>query len=325
VDQIHYPKCLAGSGTNPLWAEMGDITHEIRIAAQISRGSDELREKINLKTKLGPALRTAAREKFEIATGNQFLAECVAVAKKQIPAIRAKISALQVQQKTLLPKLRLANVEYLTDRKKKKAELQAQDAAALASGEFWTATPEAIKSYFHPPFSKNYLADVSAPWRAALFLECESSGWKAGKGDWRHKLVATGRAYLCGIDDNGDEWGYHIRLRLNYDQFGDMQLCATVDEAVMELFHAPADALVAAQRQGDLLFCPAPIPPGTEMRPQEKWEIRESHEVWSPGLRRNGNYLQSNRDIVITHTSHEMLVLPPGSYQLHTIAAAAAD
>ena len=62
-----------------------------------------------------------------------------------------------------------------------------------------------------------------------------------------------------------------------------------------------------------------------KMVPQEKWEVRESHEIWSPGLERNGRYIRSNCDIAVSHSSHEMIILPAGEYRLHVSRVEDAD
>lgn len=159
--------------------------------------------------------------------------------------------------------MRAENSKYLADRKATKAAEREADALALKEGRFWDASKEALKGYFHPPFDKNYLADVSEKWRAALYLECEGAAWKDYNGNWRHKLVGTGRAYLCGIDDNGDEWGHECRIDLGVDDYGNVGLDADVEDAMAALFEIPARRLRNCERQGDLLFCRETIPTTT--------------------------------------------------------------
>lgn len=325
VDHIKYPRNLRKE-TNPLWLEMSKISMEIINTAKIISEKKSFTEKINEKTKTGPAKRATAREQFEIDTGNQFLADC-RTAKKQIKKLNKKIATLQVQQKILLPQLRKKNSEYLAERRAEKEEIARKNIKAISSGEFWSADKDALKDYFHPPFEKNYLADVSEKWRACLFLACESISYKTAYGNWGHKLSATGMGYLCGIDDNSDEWAHEVDLTgyQGYDDFGDVKLEGEVEWAMAELFDVSLESLSACHRQGDLLFCPALIPAETEMHEQEKWNVRESHEIWSPRLHRNGEYLHSDHEITVSHTSHEMVVLPAGSYKLHTLQVADAD
>jgi len=74
-----------------------------------------------------------------------------------------------------------------------------------------------------------------------------------------------------------------------------------------------------------LLFSPANIPVETEMNMQKKWTPRESHEITSPSLRRNGRYFRSDDEITITHTSHPTVILPAGEYRLYLSQAADVD
>lgn len=325
IDHINYPRNLKKE-KNPLWTEMSIINLEIARIARIISDHKSLAEKINVNTKTGPAKRAVAREQFEISTGNQFLADC-RTAKRQIKKLNKKVAELQSQQKVLLPQLRKVNSEYLAERRAEKEEIARKNTEALVSGNFWNADKAALKDYFHPPFGKNYLSDVSKKWRAALFLECESISYKTVYVNWGHKLGGTGTGYLCGIDDNGDEWGHEVDLSAwqGYDDFDDIKLEGEVEWAMAELFDVPLRDLALCQRQGDLLFCPAQIPELIKMQAEEKWSVRESHEIWSPSLHRNGQYMQSDHEIVISHTSHELIVLPAGSYRLHMLQIADAD
>ena len=326
VDRIAYPKNLARND-NPMWDQMRKLEAEIWSDAEIVKGSDYMNELINARTKIGPARREEAKAIFEIEQGRAFLAaHRISIQKSVLAEIRKQISALQAQQKALLPELRKANSEFLAGRKAKKAELTRQNTEALKSGRFWEAAKDALKNYFHPPFERNYLTDVSEKWRAALYTEMASTAWKAGKGDWRHKNIGTGRGYLCGIDDNGDEWGHPVNLHhyIDFDEYGDMGYVATVEDAMSSLFGVSIRDLEQCQRQGDILFHPEPIP-DIEMKAEDEWEIRESHTVTSPGLQRNGRYIQSKNKITVSHTSHAPVVLPAGNYRIYALQVADAD
>lgn len=324
VDAIHAPKNLRGNHLHPLWQDYWSIERNIDLLARIASSNirDALRTiKINAATKSGPERRSEAKINFEIEAGTAFLAAHKA-AVKSLPCIARQISALQADQKKILPELRRANSEYLSERKSAKSAERQADADAIASGRFWDASREALKSYFHPPFDKNYLADVSEKWRAALYVEAKSTGWKNSYGTWSHKLVSTGRAYLCGIDDNGDEWGHRVILQPAEDQYGNASLTDySVAEAMCNLFdgYLNIGKINACTRQGDLLFCPETIPP-VELHPQpEPWDIRESHAISSPGLYRNGRWFRSDAEITVSHTSHAPVTLPPGEYRLYTL------
>lgn len=394
VDAIHYPKSLAPTwvkmedGQNvytpagTLWQQMWDITHEITKTATLSErripeGYGFQVIPINLKTKTGPERRAEAKNLWLIETGKQFLIDYHAVtSKRHLSEIRAQITDLQTQQKNLLPKLRESNSIYLAGKKSERQAQAIKNTEALKSGRFWDADRDTLKDYFHPPFDKNYLADVSEKWRAALFCECESISYKRYSGDWGHKLAGTGRGYLCGIDDNGDEWGHRVNgLPQSTDDFGDSQLDSTVEEAMSKLFEIGENLLATCQRQGDLLFCPTTIqkedgpehcancgqprdkhvtkrfpsedgsPEYAELlcddwgysryeshihkavvlSPEQTWSPRESHEITSPSLQRNGQYFKADHEITITHTSHPTVILPPGEYRLHALRVVDAD
>lgn len=284
VDLIQYPKNLSptpyyrsicSDGTmrddnnqivndpaGDLWREMWAHANAIRTVAHIKTGKNEATIKINERKKTGPAERAEAKNQFIIASCRQFLADYKAAASKSnIKKIDKAIADIQAQQKALLPALRKSNSEFCAARKNAKAEQGKKNAAALVSGRFWEADETAIKGYFHPPFDKNYLADVSEKWRAALFLECQSISFKGYNGDWRHKLGGTGRGYLCGIDDNGDEWGFIINnLPQSSDNYGNSALDNTVEEAMANVFQISEADLPKCTRQGDLLFCQTVIP-----------------------------------------------------------------
>lgn len=261
VDEINYPRDLSGNNT-VLWHGMWQITRDICTAADLKRGNASATISINERTKTGPARRAEAKAAWLIEAGTAFLEDYrVVTGKRSLAAVRKQITALQAQQKALLPALRESNSLYLSGKKAEKAEQTRKNAAALASGRFWEADKDTLKGYFHPPFDKNYLADVSERWRAALFLECESISYRDYFDNWRHKLGGTGRGFLCGIDDNGDEWGHEVvGLPQSSDSHGNNGLDNTVEEAMANLFGIRASRLPECTRQGDILFCPVKIP-----------------------------------------------------------------
>lgn len=280
VDEIKYPKNLARDN-NPLWSQMWEIRQQILSAARLKRGAHGGEDyhptviRISAATKFGPAKRHEARCAWEIEAGQAFFEDYKSVAgARNLARIRKTITALQDQQKALIPQMRAANSAFIQLRTQAKQEQARKNEEALKTGRFWEADNEAVKSYFDPPFDKNHLADVSEKWRAALFTECKSSAWKAGRGDWRHKLVGTGAAYLCGIDDNGDEWGHRCNVASMGDH-GDLTPEGTVDDAMSDLFGISVRELANCQRQGDLLFCPAQIPPA-----EDRTVCSECGAVW---------------------------------------------
>lgn len=333
VDTINYPKDLNPEHPRAdLWQQMYDLAIAIRKTATLAdrrnpEGYKDHTIKINARTKNAEAKRADAKAAWQIDVGRQFLADYREVTKKSnLARVRKQIIALQAQQKALLPRLRESNSVYLSARKIQTATQSRKNAEALKSGRFWEADNETLKNYFHPPFNRNYLVDVSPRWRAALYTEMDSTAWKAGSGDWRHKNIGTGQAYLCGIDDNGDEWGHRINLSeyIDLDEYGDMGYAGiTVEDAMAELFDIRKNKLDACIRQGDLLFCMEKIEQGTEIHPHEgPWQIRESHEILSSGLQHNGTYFASQNPIYIRHTSHNMITLPAGEYRLYELQIA---
>jgi len=379
VDEIHYPRSInRPQYTQPMWQQMAKLSGQINavaLSANSPHGVFYSAYPINAKTKSGPARRAEAKANYVTEQGRAFLAALrKACGKRNITLLRAQIAELQTQQKAIIPQMRAANSAYLAGKRTEKAEQQRKNEEALKSGQFWDASKEGLRDYFHPPFNKNHLADVSEKWRAALFTECESTGYKGYDGNWRHKLVPTGRGYLCGIDDNGDEWGHRIEHGLgSYDQYNNLSIEDTVEHAMSLLFEIPERDLKNCERQGDILFCKwairtervercrwchhpknahtqrvqhfddlpdrpylecpdrygeyeASILEPIELHPQNgHWEIRESHTVASPGMLRNGSHIRSANPIVVTHTSHAQVTLPPGDYRIYTLQVQDAD
>jgi len=329
VDEIKYPQRLDVNANAIPWMEMHNIANQIQKRATLDHDSHRETIPINEQTKTGPRLRAEARAAFLLKHGTIFLDNLrKSSTKTRLATLRRDISVLQSQQKEVIKEMRKVNSATILARKEAKAEREKRNQDALTSGEFWKADRDTLKDYFHPPFQKNYLADVSEKWRAALFTECESQMYKDWRGNKRHKLVGTGRGYLCGIDDNGDEWGHAVTIEPGYDEFSDPTIDATVEEAMAELFEIPVQKLENCYRQGDLLFCPELIPKDhrLEMRVQtEPWEVRESHIISGELLERNHEYFQSPYTIKISHTSHQPVTLPAGEYKLYTLQVQDAD
>jgi hypothetical protein len=372
VDSINPPK-NTGAGPHPeLWDMYSAANREIWAvatiytaeSAKIGGGNAKYGWgnwcMIPAKTKSGAAQREKIKIAYELAHGNDVIAHLPTAA--DVRRRQAEIKAWQEWQKQIIGMMRVHNGAVMMSRRTAKQAERQQDAAALAAGEFWRATAEAVKSYFHPPFSKNYLADVSEKWRAALFLECESVNYKRWDKSWGHTLSGTGAGYLCGIDDNGDEWGFEIHnLPQSHDEHGNAALDTTVEDAMCRCFQVRS--LDGCYRQGDLLFRPVKIQtatreeraatcpecgtsntgdhptcwrcgtelpmrtiPPVELHPQPRpWHVRESHTIASAAMVRNGRYFASATPIRITHTSHAPVILPPGEYCMHTLEVPGVD
>jgi len=320
VDQIHYPKNLSGDD-NPLWSEMYAIKRKIVDVSWILNPTNDYYEfDIHKKRKNGPEKREEQKNQLYLEKSNEYLKQLrKACLPSNLKIIRNRITTLQTKQKALLPKLRKANSEYLAGKRAEKVAKQEKNTQALAEGKFWDADKDALKDYFNPPFERNYLVDTSEQWRAALYIECASISYKDNFGNWRHKLSGTNNGYLCGIDDNGDEWGHEVTdLNQAVDYYDNQELSGTVEEAMAEIFEISETKLENCQRQGDLLFCKEKIPENVELTQHTgAWEIRESHMIESKGLQRNGLYFKSEMDIHISHTSHAPITLPFGEYRLY--------
>lgn len=285
VDVIQYKKDMAKTEkTAALYSSFYRLQNKLFMAAFIKSGKQSVTHKISDRTKNGPIQRAELKSIFILEHARLFLAALKKAEGKTLQAkITAEITAIQAEQKSILAALRKSNAESLAACKKAKSDKSAADIAAIASGEFWEASTDALKNYFHPPFAKNYLVDISARWRAALFLECKSVSYKSSRG-WGHKLEGTGRAYLCGIDDNGDEWGHTCTVELEPDNYGNLRLDATVEEAMAELFAVSASKLERCHRQGDLLFRPCSIIKQVKIICKNCGEPKDKHQETAFGL-----------------------------------------
>jgi|GEM_PF-2466728 len=261
VDTINYPNSMDEHGLIH-WSALRRMDRAIESIARLAGDHPETTIKINARTKNAAEKRSEAKTLWLIEQGKKFLAAYrKATAKSNLARARKQIAGLQAQQKPLISQLRAANSAYLAGKRTEREDQKARNAEALKTGRFWEADHQTLKDYFHPPFARNYVAGVSERWRAALVLECKSHSYKTAYGNWGHKLVGTGRGYLCGIDDNGDEWGHVINdLPQSHDDHGNALLDTTVEEAMAEIFRIGKNDLDKCTRQGDLLFCPATIP-----------------------------------------------------------------
>lgn len=325
------PRKKASKSYSDLWGQFGALAGKISTLAHLAHEQVRLNEKASVRTNKGRVRRIELKEEFLLGAGRRFLTELKkATGKRFLATITKQIADIQRQQQLLLPEMRKYNSEYRAARSNALAADRAADTAALESGEFWLASKKALRGYFSPPFERNYLVDMSERWRAALYTEMASSAWKARDG-WRHKNVGTGRGYLCGIDDNGDEWGYRVDLSntMRKDLYGDYEYSsADVADAMAVLFDVSIQQLNECYRQGDLLFRPcmaSEMPPASHLESDSEWAVRESHRITSPSLRHKGRYFAAEEQIKVEHTSHQPVILPAGSYCLHLLQFADAD
>ncbi|HSQ83827.1 MAG TPA: hypothetical protein VLM43_03790, partial [Desulfobacterales bacterium] len=323
IDQIKFPKSLSGCEEGRyLHMRCEKLRWQIRDLGKIHSYTYRTTIKSNIRKKGELELRKKRKAEFMLENANLFLAG-LGNPKPRIKQALSQIKLLQAEQKNAIKELRAHNSKYLADVKKINQERKEADKLAMSEGRFWDASEAMIKEYFKPPFSKNNLADVSKKWRAALFLEVESQSAKKQYGDkgWIHRMVATGKGYLCGIDDNGDEWGHEVELyeylsgnpsqyfsEYAYDMDG------TVEYAMSYLFGTRVTE--EDSRQGDLLFQKVEIPEYVELEDVESIDVRESHRIRSSGMLAGESFFKCDLPIIVEHSSHKTLILDPGSYRV---------
>lgn len=221
------------------------------------------------------------------------------------------IEEAQRKQKQIIERRRKHNAAHLVAKKRAARIEKEENKKALQKGEFWKL-PEGMLKKMFAPFKQNYIADISAKWRAVLILEV--------KLQWDNyleykRLLPTHKACLAGIDDNGEEWQIMIERR---DQGGWIDsrwdFSSTVEEAMELVWALPRHTMRrAVARQGEILILPAE--PADEMKQEEAWQIAVSHTAVSPGLRHNGSVFASDAPIRIEHPTHKPIILPPGCYK----------
>lgn len=227
-----------------------------------------------------------------------------------------QVTKLQKKQKECIKKLRAENSKYVLANRTTAAVKRREEHKALAKGHFWECEEQTLKDFFHVPFTKRKLVDVSERFRAALFVELELE-------EYPYKsLVPTNRAYLCGVDDNSEEWGFQV--------FNNDGPCArgweyksTVVEAMAIVWDINKDIVKKSYRQGELLFHPASFSVGSTLRRETIWDVAPAHTVSSPTLSHNGDSFASTDPITVSHPTHAPLVLPAGEYRvfIHSYAA----
>lgn len=260
----------------------------------------------------------------------------ISAARIKAKALPRQISALQDEQKELLKLIRESNSKYLAQRKAEKQAIAERNTQAIADGKFWKCTADFLKVYFQPPFSKNHYAGVSRQHRAALFIECRTGSYKGSNG-WYHRMEPSGLVYLCGIDDNGDEWGHIIDMSYymeieSTDGYGNprysFEFCS-IEDVMGHMFGVHPDNIDYGYRQGDVFLLPvSPLEYGLENVEWKKIDcgyedILESHTINGYNIescvKSDYKYYRCKSLITLTHTSHQTVMAPPGNYRLHTL------
>jgi len=265
------------------------INREIETLTTGDKQSDRLNSKSEVKRRKFVAAHIRTCRKLQRAL------------KAVTPAVIAKVADLQKRHAEIIKEIRKINSEALTTHKKAASAAREAEKQALTDGRFWECSENTLKNYFNVPFDRRKLLDVSEQFRAALFVELEYGGYGTG-------IVPTHRAYLCGIDDNGEEWGFRLEASWDYND--------KVADAMAVLWEVPKTIIEKSFRQGEIIFWPDQFPVGITMQPAEDWQIAPSHVITSPSLRRSRvSYIYSDDPITVTHPTHKPLILPAGEYR----------
>lgn len=219
-------------------------------------------------------------------------------------SVLRKVGRLQERQQELIRRRRELNGKAVVKRRQIAQERRRAEAEAIEAGRFWECSEKTLKDFFHVPFRRRKLVDVDSRHRAALFVEVEL---QYDPCEGYERLLPTDRAYLCGVDDNGEEWGFVLR--------GPWLYTSRVVDAMAVAWGVKPSTVGRAQRQGELLVWPSLIPEGTELRGRTSYDLAPSHTAKSPSLRVNGEYLASDDPIEIVHPTHQPLRLEPGTYR----------
>jgi|GEM_PF-5415148 len=212
-----------------------------------------------------------------------------------------KIATLQRRQSEIIREIRRLNGAVVVERRRAAKAHREAEKEALAAGRFWECSEQTLKNYFSVPFRKRKLVDVSERHRAALFLDLDYEGYGVG-------LQPSGVAHLCGIDDNGEEWGFRLLVYRSYD--------VTVVDAMMTCWGVRRDIIERATRQGEILIWSENIPDDVRLESaDDEHDIAPSHTVRSETLQINGEYFYATTPIIVEHPTHAAIWLQPGSYR----------
>jgi hypothetical protein len=224
---------------------------------------------------------------------------------------RKQISLLQGIQRVEISKRRALNGAVAVARRTAAAETRTREAEALAAGRFWECSEVTLKEFFSVPFACRKLVNVSQRHRAALFIELEHGTGPDGYG----ALVPTSRAYLCGIDDNGEQWGFRVSMPGEWSAW---EYGSTVEEAMAVCWGVDIEVVQRSYRQGEVLFWASEAPVG--LKDWGSCTLAPSHDAESPSLQATGTQMDgrgllgSADPIVISHPTHAPLTLPAGTY-----------
>lgn len=286
-----------------VWDQAWPLRNEYE---EISRQIDPLRQGMLVRARVDS--RSIAVQTDAVLRAIQMCQTSDRMLERARKSRLAKIKKLQQRQAQIIAEIRKLNGAVVVARRRQAQEKRDREQAALEGGRFWECSEETLKDFFHVPMKPRKLVDVSERHRAALFVHLELEDY------YVKQLVPSEQAYLCGIDDNGEQWGFRITRypRWTYD--------SSVEEAMAECWHVPMEVVKRSYRQGEVLVWPETVPPGTTLTPKPVCDVAPSHTMKSKTLTVNGTRFMSFDPIRIEHPTHGALELPPGEYRfaIHT-------
>ena len=213
------------------------------------------------------------------------------------------------------------NSEYLKHNK----QLRELELRALEEGNYENVSDETLKQfikYYFPEFSraKLYIIDKSSKYRAVLFCTLEL-------GPYVYNLVPA-EYYLCGEDDNGEEWCHIITTNFISDYYTKEEIDnlykRSVKWAESQLLNVPLEYFdYFIDRQGDV-FVFRDEEEQADYREQEEtdeFEILPNHVLKLEKTAvikytRYANRLHVDLPVpaVLEHPSHHHVKLQPAKY-----------
>ena len=208
------------------------------------------------------------------------------------------------------------NSEYL----KHKRQLRELEVRALEAGDYYNVSDETLKQWIKETFPefrrKLYILDRSSKYRAVLFCTLELH-------PYFNKLVPA-EYYLCGEDDNGEEWCHLIATNFIYCNLNtEILYKRSVKWAESQLLNVPTSLFdYFIDRQGDVfVFRDEDQANYREQEETDEFEILPNHilklektAVIKYKRKSNKIYLDLPVPAVLEHPSHHHVKLQPAKY-----------
>lgn len=207
------------------------------------------------------------------------------------------------------------NLQYFENRKKE-AAISKEKNRRIEFGEYEGKKDTALRRFFGLNGRRLYLVEASNRWRCTLWAETEVVGGKGMYGGLWSKTIPTGKLFLLGKDDNGQNW----EIEANYENFGgeyeldfdDIHRNCSILKMMAFVFDCTEEEVQKSKRQGDILVCP--IGEGTtEEKPTEQ-TIRGTHTF--PGVQKEENVYILPERTSMKHPSHAPIELEAGTYKI---------